>query len=66
MVRAVLPHRVEVRRARTARGRVDRDRVLSLYEYELQGGERYRNAELAVVRGGRIVEVQVFFGGRIG
>ena len=40
--------------------------VLSLYEYELQGGERYRNAELAVVRGGRIVEVQVFFGGRIG
>jgi ketosteroid isomerase-like protein len=40
--------------------------VLSLYEYELQNGERYRNTELAVVRAGRIVEVQVFFGGRVG
>ena len=40
--------------------------VLSQYEYELQNGERYRNTELAVVRDERIVEVQVFFGGRIG
>jgi ketosteroid isomerase-like protein len=39
--------------------------VLSLYEYELQNGERYRNAELAVVRDGQIAEVQVFFGGRL-
>ena len=40
--------------------------VISLYEYELQNGERYRNAELAVVRDGQIAEVQVFFGGRLG
>jgi len=39
--------------------------VISLYEYELQNGERYRNAELAVVRDGQIAEVQVFFGGRL-
>ncbi|GAB3606472.1 hypothetical protein GCM10027413_18810 [Conyzicola nivalis] len=39
--------------------------VLSLYEYELQTGERYRNTELAVVRDGQIGEVQVFFGGRV-
>jgi len=39
--------------------------VLSLYEYELQNGERYRNTELAVVRDGQIAEVQVFFGGQV-
>ena len=39
--------------------------VISLYEYELQNGERYRNAELAVVRDGQVAEVQVFFGGRL-
>jgi ketosteroid isomerase-like protein len=39
--------------------------LLSLYEYELHTGERYRNAELAVVRDGRITEVQVFFGGAV-
>lgn len=39
--------------------------VISLYEYELQSGERYRNAELAVLRDGQIAEVQVFFGGRV-
>ncbi|WP_411699779.1 nuclear transport factor 2 family protein [Conyzicola sp.] len=39
--------------------------VLSLYEYELQTGERYRNTELAVVRDGQIAEVQVFFGGQV-
>ena len=43
-----------------------RSGVLSLYEYELKNGERYRNTELAVVRDGQIAEVQVFFGGRIG
>ena len=39
--------------------------VISLYEYELQNGERYRNCELAVVRDSQIAEVQVFFGGRL-
>jgi hypothetical protein len=39
--------------------------VISLYEYELHTGERYRNAEFAVVRDGRITEVQVFFGGAV-
>jgi len=39
--------------------------VITLYEYELQNGERYRNTELAVVRDGRIAEVQVFFGGQV-
>ena len=39
--------------------------VISLYEYELVNGERYRNTELTVVRAGQIVEVQVFFGGRV-
>jgi ketosteroid isomerase-like protein len=42
-----------------------RSGVLSLYEYELQNGERYRNTELAIVRDGRIREVLVFFGGRV-
>jgi len=39
--------------------------VISLYEYELQNGERYRNTELARLRDGQIVEVQVFFGGQV-
>lgn len=37
--------------------------VLLLYEYELENGERYRNTEHHTVRDGRIVEIQVFFGG---
>ena len=37
--------------------------VFLLYEYELATGARYRNAEFLTVRSGRIVEVQVFFGG---
>ncbi|HEY5854528.1 MAG TPA: nuclear transport factor 2 family protein [Aldersonia sp.] len=41
------------------------DDVFVLYEYELRVGGRYRNAELITVRGGRIVETQVFFGGRV-
>jgi ketosteroid isomerase-like protein len=41
------------------------DDVFVMYEYELrESGERYRNAELITVRDGRIVETQVFFGGR--
>lgn len=39
-------------------------RVFVLYEYELEGGERYRNAEVLSVADGRVVETQVFFGGR--
>jgi len=40
--------------------------VLSLYEYELKDGSRFRNVELTRVRGDLIVEVQVYFGGRVG
>jgi ketosteroid isomerase-like protein len=39
--------------------------VLLLYEYQLQNGERYRNSEYITVRDGRLVETQVFFGGRV-
>lgn len=42
----------------------DSDHVFVLYEYELQTGERYRNTELITVRDGKIIETQVFFGGR--
>jgi ketosteroid isomerase-like protein len=41
------------------------DSVLMLYEYELTTGERYRNIEYITLRGGRLVETQVFFGGRV-
>lgn len=42
------------------------DDVFVMYEYQLrETGERYRNAELLTVRGGRIVEAQVFFGGKV-
>jgi len=40
------------------------DSVVVLYEYELQRGDRYRNAELLTLRDDQIVETQVFFGGR--
>jgi ketosteroid isomerase-like protein len=40
------------------------DDVFVLYEYELDGGQRFRNAEVITVRDGRITESQVFFGGR--
>jgi ketosteroid isomerase-like protein len=40
------------------------DDVFVLYGYELDGGQRYRNAEVITVRDGRITESQVFFGGR--
>jgi ketosteroid isomerase-like protein len=43
---------------------VGEDGVFILYEYELKNGERYRNAEFITVRDGRLVETQVFFGGR--
>lgn len=38
--------------------------VFVMYEYQLTSGETYRNAELITVEQGRIVEAQVFFGGR--
>ena len=41
------------------------DGVFILYEYELKSGERHRNAEFITVRHGRLVETQVFFGGRV-
>jgi ketosteroid isomerase-like protein len=41
------------------------DGVFVLYEYELKNGERYRNAEYITVRDGQVVDIQVFFGGRV-
>jgi ketosteroid isomerase-like protein len=42
------------------------DGVFVLYEYDsVTDGQRYRNAEFHTVRDGRVVEVQVFFGGRV-
>lgn len=43
---------------------IDDADVAVMYEYELQTGERHRNVEVQTVRDGRIVEAQVFFGGR--
>ena len=43
----------------------DVDDVFVLYEYELASGEVFRNAEVLTVQDGRIVEAQVFFGGRV-
>jgi len=42
----------------------DGDDVFVMYEYELKTGGRHRNVELLTVRGDRITESQVFFGGR--
>lgn len=39
--------------------------VFILYEYDLKDGGTHRNAELITVRDGKIVEVQVFFGGAV-
>ena len=39
--------------------------VFILYEYKLRSGDRHRNAEFITVRGGQLVETQVFFGGRV-
>ncbi len=43
----------------------DGDDVFVLYEYELGTGERYRNMEVLTVRDDKVVETQVFFGGRV-
>ncbi|MFF0990979.1 nuclear transport factor 2 family protein [Kocuria nitroreducens] len=37
--------------------------VLVRYEYELRTGGTFRNMEAITVRDGRVVEVQVYFGG---
>ena len=40
--------------------------VFVMYEYELRDGAgTYRNVEYVTVRGGRLVETQVFFGGKV-
>jgi ketosteroid isomerase-like protein len=39
--------------------------VFLMYEYELKDGGTYRNTELITVRGGQVVESQVFFGGAV-
>ena len=39
--------------------------VFILYEYDLKTGGTHRNTELITVVDGRIVEVQVFFGGAV-
>ena len=44
---------------------VSAEDVVLMYEYELAGGARHRNTELITVRDGQVVEVQVFFGGRV-
>ncbi len=41
------------------------DGVFIMFEYELKTGERHRNAEFTTVRGGKLVETKVFFGGRM-
>jgi len=42
------------------------DDVFAMYEYELkETGEHHRNVELLTVRADRVVETQVFFGGRV-
>jgi ketosteroid isomerase-like protein len=41
------------------------DGVFILYEYELRTGERHRNTEFITLRGGQLVEIQVFFGGQV-
>lgn len=37
--------------------------VLVRYEYELEAGGTFQNMETITVRDGRVVEVQVYFGG---
>jgi ketosteroid isomerase-like protein len=39
--------------------------VFVLYEYDLVAGGTYRNTEVITVVDGRIVEIQVFFGGAV-
>ncbi len=41
------------------------DGVFIIDDYELKTAERHRNAELITVRGVKLVETQLFFGGRV-
>ena len=41
---------------------VDGERVFVTYEAASTAGKRFRNTELLTVRGGQIVEVEVYFG----
>ena len=40
----------------------DGDRVFVTYEGHTRDGERFRNTEIVTIRGGQIVEVEVYFG----
>jgi ketosteroid isomerase-like protein len=40
----------------------DGDRVFATYEARNTGGKRFRNSEILTIRGGKIVEVEVYFG----
>ena len=40
----------------------DGDRVFATYEARAVGGRRFRNTELFTLRGGQLVEVEVYFG----
>lgn len=40
----------------------DGDRVFATYEARAVGGRRFRNTELFTLRGGQVVEVEVYFG----
>lgn len=40
----------------------DGERVFVTYEGQWSGGKRFRNTEILTVRGGKIVEVEVYFG----
>ncbi len=46
-------------------GELDGDDVFALYEYELTTGEVLRNTEVLTVRDVQIIEVQLFFRGRV-
>jgi ketosteroid isomerase-like protein len=40
----------------------DGERVFVTYEGQWSGGKRFRNTEILTIRGGKIVEVEVYFG----
>ena len=40
----------------------DGDRVFVTYEARTKDGRRFRNTEISTVRGGKLVEVEVYFG----
>jgi ketosteroid isomerase-like protein len=40
----------------------DGDRVFVTYEARAVGGRRFRNTEILTLRGGQVVEVEVYFG----